>query len=344
MNPSISMADRNERFAKTEFSNHPHSFGRRCEYQNLHSNKTCFDWVFEYSDETYKKFWRENTICPGVKLCIADFTIDHDMDVNFELKRPPLIFWNMLSGNNTIRIGSGHSKKEFAHSEPCMSGMSFLPHTCGLVHYPKNQRIYMIGIRMAAHILRIILNQRVKDIPHELRRVINGEESKFFYTCEIMKPMTRMVLQQILNCPYEGDIRQIYLEGKVMELIAIKLATNDKGDSLGFSKSPDEEKIRQAKDILVKNLENTPSLRDLAKSVGLTHTRLSRGFRKIYGMSVFSYLRAYRLNYARMLLQDKDMNITEVAYASGFSGSSHFAKDFFRCYGVQPKFYRKQIL
>ena len=155
--------------------------------------------------------------------------------------------------------------------------------------------------------------------------------------------MTGIVLQQILNCPYEGDIRRIYLEGKVMELIAMKLAADDKGASLEFSKSPDEEKIRQAKNILIKDLENTPSLRDLAKCVGLTHTRLSRGFRNIYHMSVFSYLRVYRLNYARTLLQDKDMNITEVAYASGFSSPSHFAKDFFRCYGVQPKLYRKQI-
>lgn len=328
---------------KTDTDNRQNSFGRRFECQNLHSNKSYFDWVFEYSDETYKKFWQENTIRPGVKLCIADFTIDHDIDVDFELKRPPVVFWNVLSGNNTIRIGSGHSKKEFTHSESGMSGISFLPHTRGIVHYPKNQRICMVGIQMSPHVLGTILNQRVKCLPQELRRVINGEERKIFYTCETMKPMARMVLQQILNCPYEGDIRRIYLEGKVIELVAMKLASNNKGDTLEFSKSRDEEKTRQARDILIKDLENTPSLRDLAKCVCLTHTRLSREFRNIYGMSVFSYLRAYRLNYARMLLQDKDMNITEVAYASGFSGPSHFAKDFFRCYGVQPRIYRRQI-
>lgn len=328
---------------KTAVDNSESSFGCRFECRNVHSNKTCFDWVFEYSDEIYKKFWQENRIRPGVKLRIADFTTDHDIDVNFELKRPPLVFWNVLSGNYTRCIGSRHSKKEFTHSEPGTSGMSFLPHTSGIVHYPKNQRICMIGIQIAPHTLCTILNQRVKGIPHELRRVINGEERKSFYTCETIKPMTGIVLQQMLNCPYEGDIRRIYLEGKVMELIAMKLSADDKGDSLEFSKSPDEEKIRQAKNILIKDLENTPSLRDLAKCVGLTHTRLSRGFRNIYCMSVFSYLRVYRLNYARMLLQDKDMNITEVAYASGFSSPSHFAKDFFRCYGVQPRLYRKQI-
>lgn len=329
---------------KTDMDNSENSFGHQFECRYLHSNKVCIDWDFEYSDETYKNLWQESTIRPGVKLRIADFTIDHDINVNFELKRPPIIFWNMLSGNNTIRIGGGHSKKEFIRKEPGMCGISFLPHTCGIVHYPKNQRICMVGIQMAPYILGKILNHRLKGIPQKFCRVINGAEDKIFYNNNTLTPMMHIALQQIINCSYEGDIRQIYLEGKVMELVAMKLAGNNKSGLPEFSKSTDEEKIRLARDILIKDLENMPSLRDLAKSVGLTHTRLSRGFRNIYGMSVFSYLRAYRLNYARMLLQDKDMNITEVAYASGFSGPSHFAKDFFKCYGVQPKLYRKQIL
>jgi AraC-like DNA-binding protein len=201
----------------------------------------------------------------------------------------------------------------------------------------------MVGIMIAPPILGKILNRHLKGIPQELCRVINGDQNKPFHTYETVTPMVDVAVRQIINCPYEGDIRRIYLESKAMELIAIKLAGNNQSELPEFSKSADEKKIRQARDILIEDLENTPSLQELAKSVGLTHTRLNRGFRKIYGITVFNYLRAHRLKYARMLLQKEDMNVAEVAYTSGFSSPSHFATDFFRCYGVQPKLYRKQI-
>ena len=223
-----------------------------------------------------------------------------------------------------------------------MSTIRFTPHICGVEHFPKNQKICIVGLMITPNILGKILNYGLKDVSQELYTVINGDQNKTFHTHETITPMVDMAVRQIVNCPYEGDTQRIYLESKAMELIALKLAGNNQSELPEFSKSADEKKIRQARNILIEDLENTPSLQELAKSVGLTHTRLNRGFRKIYGLTVFNYLRAYRLKYARMLLQEEDMNIAEVAYASGFSIPSHFATDFFRCYGVQPKLYKKQ--
>ena len=320
------------------------SFGHGLEPQKLNSNYyTWTDWDFDYPDEICKRYWQIITIRPGMKLSILNYYIDRDIEIYFEMKRPPLVFGYVLSGDVTTYIGSGHIKKECIRSESGMSMIQFRPHICGVKHVPKNQKICMVGLMITPHILGKILNHGLKDVSQELCTVINGDQNKTFHTYETITPITEVAVRQIVNCPYEGDTRRIYLESKALELIAIKFAGNNKGELPEFSKSADKEKIRQARDILIEDLENTPSLQELAKSVGLTHTRLNRGFRKIYGLTVFNYLRAYRLKYARMLLQEEDMNVAEVAYTSGFSSPSHFATDFFRCYGVQPKLYRKQI-
>ena len=114
-------------------------------------------------------------------------------------------------------------------------------------------------------------------------------------------------------------------------------------DDLPVTQAGDIERIHKAREILICKMDNPPSLLELAKSVGLTHTRLSRGFRNLYGTTVFDYLRRQRLEKGRLLLEQDNMNIAEVAYAIGFSSPSHFARDFLRYFGTQPKLYKREI-
>jgi AraC-like DNA-binding protein len=89
----------------------------------------------------------------------------------------------------------------------------------------------------------------------------------------------------------------------------------------------------------MERMENPPSLPELARTAGLNETKLKRGFRQLYGTSVFGYLRNQRLDKACMLLASGEMNVTEVPYAVGFSSPSHFTRMFTRHCGVKPKDY-----
>jgi AraC-like DNA-binding protein len=64
-------------------------------------------------------------------------------------------------------------------------------------------------------------------------------------------------------------------------------------------------------------MEAPLSLPELAGYAGINETKLKRGFRKVYGTSVFGYLRNQRLDKARILLETGDMNVSEVAYSVG---------------------------
>ena len=100
--------------------------------------------------------------------------------------------------------------------------------------------------------------------------------------------------------------------------------------------------VARAIDRLLADLTQPPSLETLAKDIGTSHVRLNRLFRKAYGATVFEWLRGYRLDAAsRMLRRDHGRSMTEIAFACGFSSSSHFAAAFRARFACTPQAFRR---
>ena len=74
------------------------------------------------------------------------------------------------------------------------------------------------------------------------------------------------------------------------------------------------ERIHAARDLLVGALQEPPSLDTLASRVGMNPRKLTAGFRKVFGASVFGYLQEYRLREAHRMLCDEEANVSTVAY------------------------------
>lgn len=77
----------------------------------------------------------------------------------------------------------------------------------------------------------------------------------------------------------------------------------------------------------------------LARETGLSRTQLHRKMKELTGMSSSDFIRNLRLRQAAALLQHADVNITQVAYAVGFTSQSHFSTAFKRLYGLSPSEY-----
>lgn len=131
------------------------------------------------------------------------------------------------------------------------------------------------------------------------------------------------VLKQIDDAPYSGAIERIYLESKVLELLALQfnqLAENERAiHPLSSLKPIEVDRVYQARDILIGHLDNPPSLLDLARMVGLGDRKLRRGFREIFGITVFGYLHDYRMEQARLLLCVNKMRVADAAQTVGYS-------------------------
>ena len=107
-------------------------------------------------------------------------------------------------------------------------------------------------------------------------------------------------------------------------------------------KPEDIDRIHHAKEILTRQIDNPPSLLDLARQIGLNDCTLKRGFREVFGTTAFGYLHDYRLEQARQLLLENRLNVSEIACQIGFGSCSYLSKVFRKKYGVSPKQYQNQ--
>jgi DNA-binding response OmpR family regulator len=80
---------------------------------------------------------------------------------------------------------------------------------------------------------------------------------------------------------------------------------------------------------------------DMARHVTMAEDYLTTCFHKEVGMTPIAYLNRYRVNQARLLLQQSAASITEIAAAVGFADSGYFSRIFRREVGQSPEAYRR---
>ncbi|AFZ28905.1 transcriptional regulator, AraC family [Gloeocapsa sp. PCC 7428] len=275
-------------------------------------------------------YQREIDIAPGVGLVIFNNKYDrdvvlkvpiHDHLVQFSVLSSGLIHhdavYPVLGGKCTYLSGSGVSPAYVAR-------------------YQKSQHIVGVSIEIEPQLLQQFL---VGSAHSHLELFIKDNDWKESFFPEVT-PAMQVVVQQILNCPYQRVTKRLYLQGKVFELLAMQLnpilAEWSQLQPSPRLKPDTIEKLYHARDILTRQLENPPSLLELAQQVGISDRTLRRGFQKLFGTTVFGYLTYQRMKRSEQLLLDSDRTIAEVANMVGYCHLGHFAAAFKRHFGITP--------
>lgn len=88
----------------------------------------------------------------------------------------------------------------------------------------------------------------------------------------------------------------------------------------------------------VKNNLQMPlvTLRELAHSFGTNEYKVKIGFKKLFGVSVFQFLKNERLKKAHALVKFTSIPIKEIALTVGFKQPNHMSREFKRRYGYNP--------
>jgi len=148
---------------------------------------------------------------------------------------------------------------------------------------------------------------------------------------------------EIFDNPLTTPLDRLLAEGQALELLARWLGPLPCPPGLPCEISAeDNRRVARVVERLIEDLTAPPSLDDLAVSVEMSHVRLNRCFRKLYGTTVFGWLRNYRLERACRCLDDPRCSVTDVAFRCGFSSSSHFATAFRQRFRCSPQEYRRR--
>ena len=154
-------------------------------------------------------------------------------------------------------------------------------------------------------------------------------------------PVNCVILSQIVQSLTQNK-NDIYIRGKAYELLCVfmhQFISSQNNVCTYFKCKENLEKLKKAKSILENNISEPPNLGELSKVVMLPFSKLQKGFKAVYGYTLYDYLRHYKMTQAVLLLKRNNLSIQEIALEIGYSTSSHFITAFRKKFGTTPKRY-----
>ena len=197
---------------------------------------------------------------------------------------------------------------------------------------------WMVSVVMTIRKFHSLFSKEADYIPF----LSADNKDKKYYTQEGVTPAIAVILSQLMNYNLHPSVKELYIKGKVYELLALYFNKNEDADVEQCPFLVDEDnikRIKRAKEIVINRMAEPPSLQELSDEIGLSLKKLKEGFKQIYGDSVFSFLFDYKMEYARKMLESGQYNVNEVGLKVGYSTSSHFIAAFKKKYGTTPKKY-----
>ncbi len=149
---------------------------------------------------------------------------------------------------------------------------------------------------------------------------------------------TQDILTEIINDKRIGLLKRLFLESKVLELLALQIDLKDKKKRKSNAIT---KKIYLVENIIIKNIDTQISINNLSKKVFLNASILKKEFKRIFGTTIFEFALKTRMNKAKKLLSHTSKPIYEIAELVGYKNSTHFSAAFKKKEKTTPKEYRE---
>ena len=166
---------------------------------------------------------------------------------------------------------------------------------------------------------------------------------KYYYENKISNKIF-LVLNELKRFDFNSSTKNLFIKAKVYELFSHLYNRNIDQNIEQCPFLTNEEnfkKIQQAKNIVITNMTNPPTLNNLSVEINLSLKKLKEGFKKIYGKPVYQYLLEHKMELAKKLLSENNYNVNEVSIKLGYSTASHFITAFKKKYGLTPKKFKQ---
>ncbi|MEH2081877.1 MAG: helix-turn-helix domain-containing protein [Nostoc sp.] len=277
-------------------------------------------------------YWRHIQLRDSISLEISNYQQPKSFILKLHERKHPLEF------RFFVLLESEFKDIEFKAGEYFLSG-SGMASECAV--FEPSAWVIEVAIHIHPNVFHSFAENASGKLPKELQHLIRRWDQPTYERYGTKTPAMLLAVQQILQCPYQGFTKQIYLEGKVWELVAMvveqELQLNQGCFQINALKPSDIDRIYNVREILLKHLDNPPSLIELAREVGLNDCTMKQGFKQVFGTTVFGYLHNHRMELAQKLLIERNMNVTEVARTVGYASLPSFSNAFRKKFGVSPK-------
>jgi len=210
---------------------------------------------------------------------------------------------------------------------------------------PANSHVDTLDI----HFSPAYLNQVGDDFPELIRWIAKKECTSVLSAIPAsVTPIMLRMLHAIIDCPFTGDLRKNYMQSKTAALLLLALEQLICRPARESTTIPlrkyDIEKLYEAREFLMHNIENPPTLKQLAHKIGMNEFKLKKGYKQVFGTTIFGDFNKVRMEEAKNYLLGTDKTIADISLLAGYDDPPNFIRAFKHYFGLAPNRFRKQYL
>ena len=183
-----------------------------------------------------------------------------------------------------------------------------------------------------------------EEAPTQLSALLTGSPRQFNY-CQL--PLNSRMFElatRLVDNVYTGVLALVHTEATVLDLLCAAVAEFAAAKAAPIEQFAERDLrcLHAARTLLTKQFSPVPTIRQVARAAGMGETSLKRGFKSLFGETIFDFSVRCRMQHALNLLREQGMPVARVAEAVGYSHETSFATAFHRHFGLCPKDARGQ--
>ncbi len=151
----------------------------------------------------------------------------------------------------------------------------------------------------------------------------------------------RNVLDALMNHSYSESMENIFINAQTQMLLLYSMDCMAGDGEEAFeckflANEADREKISLAREILLQHIGEPLTIKELSRKAAINECYLKKGFKEMYGTTIFDFFQSQRMEHAKYLLYEKGLTVTDVSASLGYSSISHFSTAFKKHTGIKP--------
>ena len=230
-------------------------------------------------------------------------------------------------------IGNMYCRRDQQECSQCKAGASF---HC----QEKVESVDFLNFVFSSTLLEQFVRSRMGE-PTLSEDVLSFRHQTSFSRLFPVCMRTRQALEGLLNHNYSGNLENIFLNAQTQMLLLYSLDCMEEKEidvvaNKFLANAADRDKISRAREILLQQIGEPITIKELSRKVAINECYLKKGFKEMFGTTIFDFYQSQRMEHAKYLLYEKGLSVTEISVLLGYSSISHFSTAFKKHTGLKP--------
>lgn len=290
------------------------------------------DWLHlsnEYGEMKFKQW-----VFDGVRMGYSDWSFHSPVTLNWEGDLNVVTMFYSLKGGLTLGNNDGYSFELRSNQQNTYYGTE----ASGLMKMD-DLRIKSFMLQFHKDAFLRIASGGTDALKYFADQVAAGKSAAFAERQIPVDLPAQNAIDAIMNCKFSESLKRIFFLSKAMELLVLQAEAYNRllSKKTSFIRTDyDRDRIFFAREYMMQHIDMPPSIPELAKIAGINEFKLKKGYKELFGNTIFGHLAEVRLEQSIKALQQGEKNIAEIAFELGYSSVQHFSAAFRKRFGMPP--------